>query len=91
MAAYETPQHFVQRVARRIVELRREAGLTQAQLAERMNVSVQYVSKVEHGENLGLAQAAEIARALETEVNSLFVDPTTPPTKRGRGRPRGSP
>jgi putative transcriptional regulator len=89
--SFETPERLVLRVARRIAELRREAGLTQAQLAERLDVSVQYISKIEQGENLGLRALAEIARALETNVNSLFLPPSAVPTKGGRGRPRRAP
>jgi transcriptional regulator with XRE-family HTH domain len=87
--ARETPESLVLHVAQRIRELRHEAGLTQEQLAERLNVSVQYVSQIENGENLRLRTLADTARALGTRARSFFEDVTTRPEKRGRGRPPG--
>jgi transcriptional regulator with XRE-family HTH domain len=88
--AAESPERLVQRVARRITELRRTAGLTQEKLAERLNVTVQYVSRIEVGENLTLHSLAVIARALEVKVGALFETPAVPSRATKRGRPRKS-
>jgi transcriptional regulator with XRE-family HTH domain len=88
--AAESPGRLVQRVARRISELRRDAGLTQEKLAERLNVTVQYVSRIEVGENLTLHSLAVIARALEVKVSELFEPAAALPRTVKRGRPRKS-
>jgi transcriptional regulator with XRE-family HTH domain len=88
----ESPERLIARIAQRIVELRREASLTQETFAERLDVTVQYVSKIEVGENLTLRSLASIARALGVPVDALFERPASsvPAAKRGRPR-RGSP
>ena len=88
--AAESPGRLVDRVGRRIGELRRNARLSQEKFAERLDVSVQYVSRVESGENLTLHSLAAIAKALGVEVNALFEAPRPEmrASKRGRGRPR---
>jgi len=75
-------------VGGRIAEARRERGLTQEQLAERLSKSAKYVQRVESGsENLGLDSLAELSSALEVPPSSLFQLPIVPRITRA-GRPR---
>lgn len=57
----------------RIAELRRQAGLTQEQLAEKLYVSRELISKWEHGvRSPDYAEACEIARVLGTDVSEII-------------------
>lgn len=84
----EDPERLVRDVGRRIVELRRSAGLTQEEFAEAMRSSVQYVSRVELGENLTIHSLAKIANVLGVRVADLFQAPGPAARAVKRGRPR---
>lgn len=75
------------RIGRRIVELRSSQGLTQQEFASRIGTSVQWLSRVELGqENLTLQTLVKLAANLGVEVTSLFEQPTGEGGVR-RGRP----
>ena len=58
-----------------IYNLRKESGMTQSQLAEKVHVSAQAVSKWETGEsNPDIALIPELAKVLGTTVGVLFGD-----------------
>ena len=58
---------------KRVAELRCEKGITQLELAEKLNVSSQAVSKWETGGGLPDVQTIpKLARALETTTDYLF-------------------
>lgn len=79
------PDTLIQQVGRRVAELRVEAGQTQAQMAERVEVSVQYLQRVEAGqENLTLRSLAGLANVLDVEVVALLQAPRKLTTRRGR-------
>ena len=59
--------------SRRLRELREQAGLTQAQLAERIGVGQRQVSKIEHGD-LDNARIGTIRRYLEAVGGGLAVE-----------------
>lgn len=59
--------------AYRLRELREEAGLTQAQLAERIGVGQRQVSKIEHGD-LDNAKIATIRSYLEAVGGGLAIE-----------------
>ena len=59
--------------AYRLRELREEAGLTQAQLAERIGVGQRQVSKIEHGD-LESAKAGTIRSYLEAVGGGLSIE-----------------
>jgi transcriptional regulator with XRE-family HTH domain len=84
----EDPDRLVRDVGRRIAELRRAANMTQEQLAEALNASVQYVSRIEIGENLTLHTLAKVANALHVPVAALFEAPGPKAREVKRGRPR---
>ncbi len=71
----------------RIAELRAAQGLTQAELAARAEVSLQYIARVEQGgANLTVRSLVRFAALLDVDVAALFVTPE--PRKGGPGRPR---
>ena len=72
----QDPERLVRDVACRISELRRGSGLTQERLAEAMGSSVQYVSRVEAGENLTLHTLTKIANVLKVRVIELLFPPS---------------
>lgn len=58
----------------RIKELRRLRKMTQEQLAERIGIEPNNVSKIEVGKNYPSPEnLAKIARALEIEIHELFI------------------
>lgn len=64
------------KVGRHIHTLRKEKGLTQAQLADRLDISYQAVSKWESGTSLpDTALLVDIARILETTVDCIPSQP----------------
>ena len=85
--ARENAEKVIAAVGRRIAELRRQAELSQDRLSERLEVSVQYLSRVESGTNLTLETLVRIANALKVPLAELFVAPS-PDSKIQRGRPR---
>lgn len=67
-------------VAQRIRQRRRQLGLTQAQLAERLTVTYQMVHKYERGINrISAGQLHAVAIALGTEVAYFFAHAEAPP------------
>lgn len=64
---------LIHRVARGISARRRALGLTQEALADRLELAVKNVQRIEAGaQNLTLASLERIARALETSAATLF-------------------
>jgi len=84
----ENPEKLIRLVGRRIAEVRRHAGLTQEELAERLDVGSRYVSRAERGENLTLETLARFASVLGVRARDL-LDPPKPESRKVRtGRPR---
>ena len=81
---------MTEQVGRRIAELRRERGETQAQLAERLEVSIKYLQRVERGVNLTIDSLVDLANNLDVQVRELFDPPRGRPAPRRPGRPAGS-
>lgn len=64
-------------VGRRVAELRQALGYTQAELAERLEVSDKYIQRIEAGgENLSLRSLAKLAIALKVDVREFFRRPS---------------
>jgi len=79
------PGKLAQQVGRRVAELRSEIGLTQAELAEHMEVSVRYLQSIEAGtENLTLETIAKLATILGAKPAALFEPPVTKKPRPGR-------
>lgn len=74
-------------VAANVVRLRERVGLTQAQLAERAQISSRALSKVEGGiVDVSLSTLCRIARALGVAPAAMLRHAKARP-RRGRGRP----
>jgi transcriptional regulator with XRE-family HTH domain len=59
-----------------LIEAREDAGLTQSQLADRLNKPQSYVSKFERGERrLDVVEFLEVARAIKTDPFRLLKTP----------------
>lgn len=58
----------------RIGELRKQKGLTQEKLAEKMGVSPKYLSSIERGkENPTLDMIIKLAQSMDVEIADLFT------------------
>lgn len=67
-------------VGRELRHTRKEVGLTQAQVAERLGVSASYIAAVEAGRrNLTLGQLANIANAMRLGIDVSFIHPNGEP------------
>ncbi len=85
------PEQILDRIGRRVAELRAEAGLTQDRLAEALAVSVQYLQRVEGGrENLTVRSLVRIATALGVAFTALFKTPRLKARKPGRPKRRSA-
>jgi transcriptional regulator with XRE-family HTH domain len=70
----------VQNLGKRLKALRKEQGLTLAQLGQRANLSASYLSQIERGETMpSLARLATMARILDVEVGYFFEDDVSAP------------
>lgn len=78
------PRTVIPNLGRRIGELREHRTFTKEVFAERLGVSVQYVSRIEKGTNLTVESLIKVANALAVGIPDLFTLPTTPPRRRGR-------
>ena len=60
-------------------EYRKKCGLTQEQLAEKVNVTPHYIGMIEMGRNFPATDLIErIAKALNVEMYELFVESISP-------------
>jgi transcriptional regulator with XRE-family HTH domain len=83
------PSDVLRSVGRRIAELRRDHGLTQEQLGARLQVSEQYLRRIELGsQNVTLRTLANVANALRVDVAALFEAPRPGSRAVRQGRPR---
>jgi len=65
--------------AKNLRENRRKCGLTQAQLAEKAQVSTHYIALIELARNIPKVETIErLAKALNVEVYELFILPLYP-------------
>lgn len=70
------PDRFNTILGRRVAQLRRRAGLTQAELAERVKVSVETVSRLERGATVpGVETLARMAHAIGSEPHEVLQPP----------------
>lgn len=82
---YEKPvELFIQSVNRRIAEIRTQRGITQAELAERMNVELREIQKWESHQSMTLRTIHKFSVALNCPIIDLFQKPKTNQSKRGR-------
>ena len=63
------------KVGKRIQETRQRMGMTQLELAQKLDMTPKYISNIEcGGKNPTLETFVEIANALEVDANALLVD-----------------
>jgi transcriptional regulator with XRE-family HTH domain len=73
--------------AKNLKENRRKRGLTQATLAEKVNVSTHHIGMIELSRNYPTLELVErIADALDIEIYDLFLEPQSPNVERERLR-----
>lgn len=81
---------LLRNLGQRVAELRRDAGLTQEDLAARVETDLKDLQRIEYGRSNVTARTVwRLARALGVEPIELWREPTSaqPPA---RGRPRRS-
>jgi transcriptional regulator with XRE-family HTH domain len=85
----EDSDELSRNIGSKISELRKQKSLTQQGLATLVQATVQWISRVERGqENLTLGTLAKVANALGVKVVDLFGAPKLSPRSVKRGRPR---
>ena len=71
-----------QQVAGEITDVRKQCGLTQGDLARRLNMSQQNISEIESGNrDLGVKLLSKIASALDARLELNFESPTAVPVQ----------
>jgi transcriptional regulator with XRE-family HTH domain len=81
----EDPEEVIKRVGLRISELRAEAKLTQAQVAESLETTVSNYQRIEHGfQNLTIRMIVRIAGAIGVPSTKLWERPASRQIRRGR-------
>lgn len=67
-------------IGRRVKKYRIKANLTQADVAEKLGISVSYVSQIECGRtDVSLKRLDEIANIINTRIELLISDPSSNP------------
>ena len=67
---------IIERLGRRVRELRKRKRLTQAELAEKAGIDPKYIGQIERGEtNPTVRLLANIAQALDISLAELFTFP----------------
>ena len=69
----QRPDAFVKSVTTKLRELRKANGVTGEQLAEKLEIPVQNLRRIEAGQNVTLKTLARIATALGFQVRVSFV------------------
>jgi len=82
----ENAERIKERVGRRVAEVREERGWTQQECAERLDMPLKNLQRIEAGANLTLATLVRLANGLGIAVRELFDDPTTKKARPGRPR-----
>lgn len=78
-------------VGRRLAELRRDLGLTQEQLAERLRMEANNLQRIELGmQNLTLRTLVRLANELDVKPGALLEAPRSRLVRRGRPSKAGA-
>lgn len=65
-------------IGNRLADLRKKHGITQEKLAEQLNLSTFYISKIENGKaNVTLETLADICRFFNTDVSFILSGTTS--------------
>jgi transcriptional regulator with XRE-family HTH domain len=84
-------QDFIDKICKRILEIRKEKGIVQEDLVDRTGFNLKQIGNIERGiSNTSISNIAAIARALEVHPNELlkfdFDIPKYPPLRKDRKR-----
>jgi len=71
-------EEWLRQIGRRVVELRRERGMTQKALATKARLSASQMFRIEQGANMSVATLLAVARALAVAPDVLFAAPGSP-------------
>ena len=64
---------IINQIGKKIKEIRKKTGLTQAELAEKINVDPKYVSRLETGSSVAsITTIIKISQALNVEISDIF-------------------
>ena len=67
-------EEIIFQIGTKIKEIRKKRGLTQAKLAERINVDPKYISRLETGNSTpSIATIAKISETLDVEMFNFFI------------------
>ena len=64
----------LENLGRRIREERLKKGLTQEQLAEKVDISLNFMSLIENGKNMSVQTLINLANALDVSIDYLLND-----------------
>lgn len=68
-------------IGRRVKKFRNQANITQSVLAEKLGVSISYISQIECGNTeVSLRRLEEIANIINTELQYLVAEPNNNPS-----------
>jgi transcriptional regulator with XRE-family HTH domain len=81
----DSPNAAIRRVAKRIAEIRREKGITQDEMAERLRCATKNYQRIEYGQNVTITTLTRIANILGVTVTDLVP----PPPKRRKAAAKG--
>lgn len=88
----EDAERVTKDVGRRVAELRRAAGLTQEEFAEKIGMDSTNLQRIElGGQNLTIRSLVRLASGLGVRTVELFQKPATRAIKVGRPRAGGTP
>lgn len=76
----------IRKVNRRIAEIRKDRGLTQAELAEKMDMGLRDLQELEAHSGMTLTTFFRFVEALDCHPKEFFKEPKT--KRNGRGRPK---
>jgi transcriptional regulator with XRE-family HTH domain len=82
------PARVRRAVGRRVAELRVETGLTQEQLAEKLDVSLKYIQRIERGdENLTIDSLVKLGNQMKASPGAFFLAPAATGPRQSGTRP----
>ena len=79
-------EEAIKKVNRRIGEIRSKQGITQARLAEKLDIDLKVFQRFETNRNLTLRNIFRLKAVLDCDVKEFFYEPKS--NGIGRGRPR---
>lgn len=72
--SYTYDKILCRKFGQKIAQLRKDRGLTQADLAFETSISTSYMSAIENGiTDSTISTAKRVAKALEIDINELFI------------------